>query len=293
MCASHRISSSPIVHAAAIAGARSGAHLLTNTASHAHRISSSPIVTLSPNGRASSYSCNHPPSAHAASSASAECADAFVQEPTEVPGADDSHVVAEACAGSCKEQPDSVPDTMGQETELQVGRDSTSSSSFSSVTASAAADKKEQTENEKETWWECDYCSRAFTSLEVASTHELKCSRNPQVKQRREAEQKQEKAQYGELRRLLSPGHVCRSLLSFVGLFCSSLSGELGRPLSPGHVRSPVVEASSARKERQWSPSPHTSPTAAESPTTGVCAAHTRRSVIHTQTDTRIHTYTR
>ena len=35
-----------------------------------------------------------------------------------------------------------------------------------------------------------------------------------------------------------------------------------------------MVEAS-ARKERQWSPSPRTSPTIAASPTIGVCAAHT------------------
>jgi hypothetical protein len=203
------------VLAAAIAGARSSAQLLTNTAAHARRISSSPIVTLSPNGRASSYSSNqppvthHPPVTHAASSASAECADAFVHEPTEVPAAGDSEAVAEACAGSYKEHPDSVPDKMGQETVLQVGQDSSSS------VASAAADKKEQTGNEKETWWECDYCSRAFTSLEVASTHELKCWRNPQVKLLREAEKQIEKAQFGELRRLLSPGHVCRSLLSY------------------------------------------------------------------------------
>ncbi len=205
------------VHAAVIAGARSSAQLLTNTASHARRISRSPIVTLSPNGRASSYS-NYAPAAHAASSASAECADAFVHEPTEVP---DAGVVAEACAGSCKEQPRPVPATMGKDTVLQVGQDapllphSSSSSSSSSVVASAAADKKEQTGNAKETWWECDYCSRAFTSLEEASIHEPKCSRNPQVKQRRDAEKKKEMAQYGELRRLLSPGHVCRSLLSY------------------------------------------------------------------------------
>ena len=194
-----------------IAGARSSVQLLTNTAFHARRISSSPIVTLSPNGRASSYSSNHPPVTHDASCASAECADAFVHEPTEVPAAGDSELVAEACAGSCKEQPGSVPDKMGQETVLQVGQESSSSSSV----ASAATDRNEQTGNEKETWWECDYCSRAFTSLEVASTHELKCSRNPQVKLRREAEKQIEKAQFGELSRLLSPGHVCRSLLSY------------------------------------------------------------------------------
>ncbi len=40
---------------------------------------------------------------------------------------------------------------------------------------------------DKETWWECDYCSRAFASLDVASAHELKCSRNPEVRQQCEA----------------------------------------------------------------------------------------------------------
>ena len=41
-----------------------------------------------------------------------------------------------------------------------------------SETAPGAADKVE-------TWWECDFCSRAFESLALASTHEERCARNP------------------------------------------------------------------------------------------------------------------
>ena len=51
---------------------------------------------------------------------------------------------------------------------------------------------------EKETWWECDYCSRAFVSLDVASAHELKCSRNPEVQQRLEAREAQVGGEGGE-----------------------------------------------------------------------------------------------
>ena len=41
-----------------------------------------------------------------------------------------------------------------------------------SETASGAAEKVE-------TWWECDFCSRAFETLALASTHEERCARNP------------------------------------------------------------------------------------------------------------------
>ena len=70
---------------------------------------------------------------------------------------------------------------------------------------------EQQDRLDNDTWWECDYCSRAFGSLDVASAHELVCVRNPANKKSRSLQRNSNArvAESPELQRLVSPGHLC------------------------------------------------------------------------------------
>ena len=79
-----------------------------------------------------------------------------------------------------------------------------------------ASNEEESSDKEVDTWWECDFCARAFASLELASAHEATCVNKPHGND-----------SHVEVEQLFSPGHQC----------------------------SPIAEAD-PRRESCWTPSP-------------------------------------
>ena len=178
------------------------------------RISGSPVVTLSPNGRASRSASDLgagvvqiDESAWAPAPAfpelQQEAAEKEVEnarneevkandDPSHLQYAAESHDdCSKSQADVVQEQPTAVRDTnTASEEEVSSGSDAGT--------------------QDKETWWECDYCSRAFASLDLASAHEVSCARNPAAKGSRKDTLQLDQP---ELRRLLSPGHLCSPIL--------------------------------------------------------------------------------
>jgi hypothetical protein len=158
------------------------------------RISGSPIVTLSPNGRVSrkqdagaTHSAAHAvgvrglltpmPDLASLNSELSEQEDATSSE-TKTALAEAAVVEEEEASLPHEHDERSLATTAARRQDKTAAPDQAPDEAPEGCSEQSESCVRSHSDKEVDTWWECDYCSRAFASLDEASEHEESCCAN-------------------------------------------------------------------------------------------------------------------